>query len=110
VPADTPVFVVATVTKPLDDQDSGFITVLHVTGSPVLNWSGANAPRGQAAPTLAGGFSNRAGTTMLTIDVFQFVTLQVADADHFVVHNAAGVNTPNETGYIWILTAPLPVI
>jgi hypothetical protein len=100
VPADTPVFVVANNTT-AGDEGTGFISVLHVTGSPVLDWSGVGWPG-----TPAGGLSSRPGTTMLTIDNLHVVTLQVADADHFVVHNALGVYTPNETGSIWILTAP----
>ena len=42
---------------------------------------------------------------MLTFDYHSYLTLQVADADDFVINNAAS-NPDTETGYIWILTAP----
>ena len=48
------------------------------------------------------GFQATAGTTMLAIDFTASVTLQVASADTFVIHNGAA--TP-EAGYIWILSA-----
>ena len=42
---------------------------------------------------------------MITIDYSANVSLQVADADHFVIHNASG---GERTGSIWILEAPMP--
>jgi hypothetical protein len=73
----------------------------HASGS-FLEWTGVNASEG-AAPTLAGGYTSVAGTNMITIDYSGNVALQVADADHFVVHNASG---GERTGSVWILEAP----
>lgn len=110
VAADTPVFVVATNTTN-GDRGTGHISLEHAAGQ-FLEWSGVNSianPSTTTPPTLTGGFGPGAGgapvgTNMMTINYFGGVTLQLADADHFVVHNATG---GTETGDIWILTAPM---
>ena len=52
-----------------------------------------------------GDSRSTAGTNMITIDYSGNVSLQVTDADHFVVHNASG---GERTGSIWILEGPMP--
>jgi hypothetical protein len=109
VAADTPVFVVATNTTS-GDRGTGHISLEHAAGN-FLEWSGVNSianPSRSTPPTLTGGFGPGAGgapagTTMLTINYFGGVTLQLADGDHFVVHNAT---SSAQTGEVWILTAP----
>jgi hypothetical protein len=66
--------------------------------------TGVNASQG-TTPTLAGGYTSLAGTKMITIDFNANVSLEVADADHFVVHNASG---GERTGSVWILESPMP--
>jgi hypothetical protein len=100
VTADAPVFIVANNTT-LGDRGTGFISVEHVA-SGFLEWSGVNSTTG-GAPTTTGGDSSTPGTTMVSFDFSHQVILQVADADHFVIHNASG---STQTGTIWILTAP----
>jgi hypothetical protein len=103
VPVDDPVFILGTTTTPFE-QGSGFITLEHKQGLSLV-WSGVNSTTG-GAPTLAGGISGTAGTDMVVISSFGSygnVTLQVADGDHFVVHN--GTPFP-VTGIVWILSAP----
>ncbi len=100
VAADTPIFIVANTTT-VGDRGTGSMSLEHAQGS-FLEWTGVNASEG-AAPTLAGGFTSTAGTSMITIDSSGNVKLEVADADHFVVHNASG---GSRTGTVWILTAP----
>jgi hypothetical protein len=69
-----------------------------------LEWAGYNSTTGgNTPPTLTGGFSSIAGTQMLAFDFSNKVTLQVADGDHFVIHNGLGSAA---TGVIWILEAP----
>jgi hypothetical protein len=107
VAADRPVFIVANNTT-AGDRGTGSLSVEHPAGD-FLEWSGVNSTSNASpTPTLTGGFGPgeggvAAGTTMLNFDYFGEVTLQLADADHFVIHNA-DVNT--QTGTIWILTAP----
>ena len=79
------------------------MSVEHAAGS-FLEWTGVNASQG-TTPTLAGGCTSTAGTKMITIDYSGNVSIQVADADHFVIHNASG---GERTGSVWILEAPLP--
>ncbi len=100
VAADTPIFIVANTTT-VGYRGTGYMSLEHAQGS-FLEWTGVNASEG-AAPTLAGGFTSTAGTSMITIDYSGNVKLEVADADHFVVHNASG---GTRTGTVWILTAP----
>lgn len=100
VAADTPVFIVGNTTT-VGYRGTGFMSLEHAQGS-FLEWTGTNASQG-TTPTLAGGFTSTAGTNMITIDYSGNVSLQVADADHFVVHNAS---TGERTGSVWILTAP----
>jgi hypothetical protein len=102
VKADAPVFIVANTTT-VGYRGTGYVSLEHASGS-FLEWTGVNASQG-AAPTLAGGFTSTAGTNMVTIDYSGNVSLQVADADHFVVHNASG---GERTGAVWILEAPMP--
>ena len=87
VAADTPVFVVANTTT-VGYRGTGYMSVEHAAGS-FLEWTGTNASQGERT-TLAGGFTSTAGTNMITIDYSGNVSIQVADADHFVVHNASG--------------------
>jgi len=82
------------------DRGTGQITLEHPTGA-FLEWSGLNSTTG-GAPTATGGFSAAAGTKMLAIDFAGDVTLQVASADTFVIHNGSA---DPEAGYIWILSA-----
>ena len=103
VAADTPVFIVANTTT-VGYRGTAYMSVEHATGS-FLEWTGVNASQG-TAPTLAGGFTSTAGTNMITIDYSGTVSLQVADADHLVVHNASG---GTRVGSVWILTAPPPI-
>ena len=100
VKPDTPVFVVASNTSN-GDYGTGSISLLNHPDA-FLEWSGVNSTSG-AAPTLTGGFSSTSGTKMLAFDFAGLVTLQVADANHFVIHNG---NAFAQTGTIWILTAP----
>jgi hypothetical protein len=108
VAANTPVLVIAAnLTE--TERGIGSINLLHVvdpsTGD-LLEWSGVNSTNYlSSTPTLTGGFTDIAGSTMLTFDFGSQVTLQTADADHFVVHNAASFQ---ETGTVWILPAPTP--
>jgi hypothetical protein len=101
VAAETPIFIVANSTTP-GDRGTGYMSLEHAQGG-FLEWTGVNASRG-AAPTLAGGYTSLNGATMITIDWGGEVSLQVADADHFMVHN--GSNS-EQIGTVWILTAPV---
>lgn len=103
VAADKPIFIVANNTTS-GDRGTGFISLEHPAGA-FLEWSGLNSTSAAAAtPTATGGFSSTAGTVMLTFDFGGNVTLRVADANHFVIHNGA---TSAQTGSVWILTAPV---
>jgi hypothetical protein len=108
VATDTPIFIVANNTTN-GDRGTAHMSLEATTTSPTgpfLDWSGVNStgPTGtNTPPTLSGGFSGTAGTDMLAIDYEQKVTLQVADGNHFAVHNATG---STQTGFVWILTAP----
>jgi hypothetical protein len=108
VAADTPAFIIANNTTP-SYGGTGFISVQHRSGF-FLEWSGANSIRlsNNNPPVLTGGYGPGlggapVGTNMLAIDYSGTVTLQVADADHFVVHNGS---TVTQTGVLWILTPP----
>jgi hypothetical protein len=108
VAANTPVLVIAAnLTE--GERGIGSINLLHVV-DPIegdfLEWSGVNSTTGASStPTLTGGYTDNAGSTMLTFDFESQVSLQTFDADHFVVHNAASFQ---ETGTVWILPAPTP--
>jgi hypothetical protein len=109
VAADTPVFIIANNTTP-GEGGTGSISVQHRAGY-FLEWSGVNsivAPSTATPPTLTGGYGPGlggapVGTKMLAIDYSGTVTLQLADADHFVIHNGSGLT---QTGVLWILTPP----
>jgi hypothetical protein len=101
VASDQPVFIVGNTTT-VGYRGTGYMSLEHASGS-FLEWTGVNASKG-TTPTLAGGFTSAAGTNMITIDFSGQVSLQVADADHFVIHNASG---GERTGSIWILEAPV---
>jgi hypothetical protein len=105
VATDTPIFIVANSTTNGARGTANMSLEATTSASvPFLEWSGVNSPTGPTTPpTLAGGYSGTAGTNMLAIDFDQKVTLQVADGNHFVVHNAGALT---ETGQIWVLTAP----
>jgi hypothetical protein len=106
VATDTPIFIIANNTTNGDRGTANMSLEATTTATvgPFLEWSGVNATTGPSTPpTLTGGFNGTAGTKMLAIDFFQEVTLQVADGNHFVVHNA---DTNTETGQVWVLTAP----
>jgi hypothetical protein len=100
VKSNQPVFIIGTTTT-TGDRGTGYMSLLHVPGQ-FLEWTGVNSTQG-GAPTLAGGFSGAGGTTMITIDFSGKVSLQVADADRFFIHNSAA---GEQTGSIWILEAP----
>jgi hypothetical protein len=104
VATDQPVFVIGT-NKTQGDRGTGFMSLEHASGM-FLEWTGVNSTQG-GAPTLAGGFTSTGGTTMITIDFSGQVSLQVADADHFVIHNGSA---GEQTGSVWILEAPAPVV
>jgi hypothetical protein len=101
VPANQPVFVIATNTTS-GDGGTGFISLEHDTGKGFV-WSGVNSPDSSGSPKLAAG-SGSTPANMLTIDYGGLVVLRVADADHLVVRN----NNPffAQDGYVWIMTAP----
>jgi hypothetical protein len=110
VVADRPVLIIAT-NATAGDYGVGEITVVHHAGF-FLDWAGYNATSGGATtpPTLTGGFGGGsggtgapAGTNMLTFDYEGKVTLQLADADHFVIHNGSA---NIDAGVLWILEAP----
>jgi hypothetical protein len=104
VTANDPVFIIATSTTNAD-YGTGSITVVDRPNL-YLDWSGENATTtASATPTLTGGFSSISGTVMLTFDFSSTITLQVVDANDFVIHNGS---SGTATGSIWILTAPVP--
>jgi hypothetical protein len=105
VPADTPLFVIATdttVNARGTDGGSGFMSLEDVPGT-FLAWSGINSTTPGAPPTLTGGTSAVAGTNMLQVDFAGYVHLTVASADTFMVTNT---DTAPHTGVVWILYAP----
>ena len=93
------------------DRGIGSINLLRITDASAgdfLEWSGVNSPTFNGTPTLTGGYGpnqggSPIGTTMLAFDYGASVTIQLADADHFEVHNASSYT---QTGNLWILTAP----
>ena len=102
VEPDAPVFVIGNTTT-VGYRGTGYMSLEHASGS-FLEWTGTNASEG-TTPTLAGGYTSAAGTKMITIDYGGTVSLQVADSDHFVVHNGSA---GERTGSIWILESPAP--
>jgi hypothetical protein len=101
VAPNTPVYIIATSTTP-GDYGTGSITVVDRPGL-YLDWSGENATTATPTPTLTGGFGSASGEAMLNFDFYSKITLQVSDADHFVIHNASAAAA---TGSIWVWTAP----
>jgi hypothetical protein len=67
-----------------------------------LDWSRATTSK-SPTPSATGRHGSTAGLVMLTFDSASTLTLQVADADHFVIHNACGAMA---TGSLSNLTAP----
>jgi len=105
VSGDLPVFVIGTNTTP-GDRGTGFISLENGLGQ-FLEWSGVNSTTTSGGPpTLTGGFNGAVGTKMLAIDFNGLVTLQVAGANSFVVHNASGIE---QEGLVWLLQAPVLV-
>ena len=99
LPGNAPLLVIATNTT-AGDRGIGSMTVLHVPGQ-FLEWSGVNSTTGtNPVPTTTGGFSATPNQPMLIVDYGALVTIQVADADHFMVHNATN---STEAGSVWIL-------
>ena len=106
VPANQPVFVIATNTTP-GNRGTGFISLEHDTGKGFV-WAGVNSPDSSGSAKLAAG-SASAPANMLTIDHVGAVVLRVVDADHFVVRNYDVRNNDAfsaQDGYVWIMAAP----
>jgi hypothetical protein len=93
-PVDTPVFIVGNNTTD-GYRGTGFISLEHVSGS-FLEWNGQDSPN---ATALTSGFSAAPGTVMVKINFDGSVTLQVASADTFVIHNGSGIA---QTGVIYM--------
>ena len=103
VATDTPIFIIAnnTINGDRGTANMSLEATTNSTLGPFLEWSGVNStsfPGFNTPPTLTGGLSGVAGTKMLTIDVFQDVTLQVVDGNHFAVHNARRGPKPDTSG------------
>ena len=106
VPANTPVFVIATVTTP-GDEGTASMTVEQANdqiGNLVaLIWSGINSPTiANPTPTPSGGAS-QTPMTMLHIDIGGFLTLQVVNSNSFDVENTS---SNGASGFIWMIPAP----
>jgi hypothetical protein len=100
VPAETPVFIIATTTTPGNHQ-IGFISLVRVAGTD-LEWAGVGSTND--TPGLAGGTSNTGGNDILNFGFNGQVALQTVGTDQFKVANF-GAN--NQTGFVWILPAPV---
>jgi hypothetical protein len=105
VAVDTPVLVIANNTTS-GDEGTASMTVESTGEMGSLIWSGVNSTnKVNTVPTLAGGRSTyyKSGEAMLTFDYGSYMALQL-EGDQFVIHNSS---TVDQTGTLWILTAPL---
>jgi hypothetical protein len=94
-PADTPVFVIANNTTS-GDRGTSFISLERLAGT-FLEWTGDSSPNtANGGGAVTSGFTGVAGTSMVKVSFDGLVTLEVAGADSFVIHNASGLEQTGE--------------